>query len=323
MSTVRSTRPVGRRRRSRRLLWWGAPLLAVAVALVVVIGLLTWWRPHHPKVLWDGGFDTGAIPRGRNGSDCHTGRDVRTPPHSRGYESIQEQGNTNCSSDVSVTGSRVRTPDSKRSLRIEMGPHQQRELAQSTYTWTPDDHGSVDLWYGLSLYYASDWNEGGGLQKEVSASMWHTPVAWRMQGDNGSLNISGDRNLDNSNGKPYKSFDTPHLVLRRNTLQQRRGLYKDGEGLDKLDLGPLVVGKWIDLVCHIRWSTSEDNALTECWRDGQYRGKRTHRNAVAARPHNLRVGMYQTTAIDHPRTVYVDNVRIGTGYAAVNPARTR
>lgn len=319
-----STRRSRRRRRGHRLLWWGAPAAVVLLlALVLVVGSLTWWKPHPGKVLWTGGFDSGALPPGRNGSDCHTGREVQTPPRTRGYESIQEQGNTDCSSDVSVTGSRVRTRDSRQSLRIEMGPHQQRELAQSTYTWTPDDHGSVDLWYGMSLYYASDWNEGGGLQKEVSASMWHTPVAWRMQGDNGSLNISGDRNLDNSNGKPYQSFDTPHLVLRRNTVQDRRGLYKDGQGLDKIDLGPLVVGTWIDLVCHIRWSTTSTNALTACWRDGKYRGKRTDRNAVAARPHNLRVGMYQTTAIDHRRTLYVDNVRIGTGYRAVDPARPR
>jgi hypothetical protein len=316
VSAAGSTRTGG----TRRLLWWGLPALVV---VLLVVGYLVWPRTDPGRVLWVGSFDAGAIPPGRNGSDCHTGRDVPTPPRTRGYDSIQEQGNTDCSSDVSVTGSRVRTKDSARSLRIEMGPHQQRELAQSTYAWTPDDHGSVDQWYGVSLYYASDWNEGGGLQDEVSASEWHTPVAWRMDGDNGSLNISGDLNLDNADGKSYKSFDTPHLVLRRNTLQNRRGLYKDGRGLDKLDLGPLVVGRWIDLVCHIRWSTTSTNALRECWRDGKYRGKQTSRNAVAAKRHYLRVGLYQTTDIDHHRTLYVDNVRIGTGYQAVDPARTR
>ena len=39
--------------------------------------------------------------------------------------------------------------------------------------------------------------------------------------------------------------------------------------------------------------------------------------------HHLRVGVYQETSIRHSRTMYVDNVRIGTTYQAVDPSRVR
>ena len=102
-----------------------------------------------------------------------------------------------------------------------------------------------------------------------------------------------------------------------------RGLLHDGKGLDKLDLGPIVTGQWMDFVCHIRWSTTANNALRECWRDGEYMGSRTSLNAVDTNPHTFRAGQYQTTEVDHARTTYVDNVRIGTSYLAVDPSRER
>jgi hypothetical protein len=113
------------------------------------------------------------------------------------------------------------------------------------------------------------------------------------------------------------------MVLRRNTVQNSKGLYTDGLGLDKLDLGPIVTNKWMDFVCHIRWSTTSSNAVRECWRDGQYMGARTSRNAVAAKIHKFRIGQYQETNLLHTRTSYFDNVRIGTSYDAVDPSTTR
>ena len=95
------------------------------------------------------------------------------------------------------------------------------------------------------------------------------------------------------------------------------------KGLDKLDLGPIVSGRWMDFVCHIRWSTTSTNALRECWRDGVYMGASRTVNAVAGNRHYLRIGQYQETNIGHTRTTYFDNVRIGTSYAAVDPARPR
>ncbi len=275
------------------------------------------------KVLWSGDFEAGGVPHGANGLSCGTG--VADGPDSAvdQYASVEEMGNTACTNAVSFSGERTRTSDSRRALKLVMGAAQQRELAASKFTWTPDDRGGVDQWYGFSMYYDSDWLLGGGLLSEISGSSWHTPVAWRMDGDNGSLNFSGDMNMSNANGQPYQKFSTPHMVLRRNTVQNSRGLYTDGQGLDKLDLGPIVTNKWMDFVCHIRWSTTSTNALRECWRDGQYMGGRTSRNAVAPKIHKFRIGQYQETNLAHTRTSYFDNVRIGTSYDAVDPSRTR
>lgn len=272
-----------------------------------------------PGVLWDGGFEEGGIPEGRNGPDCDTGTPGDGPA---AYGSVEQEGNTECTNSVALAEEPTRTSDSERALEVVIAAGQQREQLQSTFVWTPDDAGGTDQWYGFSLYYADDWNLGGGLAQEVSAQAWHNPVAWRTEGDNGSLNLSGDMDMDNDTGEAFEEFDTPHMVLRRNTVLEDDGFYDDGLGLDKLDLGPIVTGEWMDFVCHIRWSTTSTNALRECWRDGVHMGERTSLNAVDTAEHRLRVGQYQTTAIDHERTTYVDNVRIGTSYEAVDPTRS-
>jgi hypothetical protein len=285
----------------------------------------------EPGVLWDGSFDDHGVPPGANGPSCGTGdpegddRSSDSPDRSaRGYGSVEEMGNTQqCTNIVALVREPTRTRDSRLALKVRLDSGEQREQPQSTYSWVPDDRGSVDEWYGFSIRYAPDWKLGGGISEEVSDEYWHNPIAFRMEGDNGSLNLSGDMDLDNGNGEPFKTFSEPHMVLRRNTVMHQEGFYKDGRGLDKLDLGPVVVDRWMDFVCHIRWSTTEMNALRECWRDGTFMGRRTSLNAVAPQKHFLRVGLYQTNSIEHPRTAYYDNVRIGTSYRAVDPSRSR
>ena len=276
--------------------------------------------PPEQGLLWDGGFDSGGIPHGANGPRCDTGIADGPDAAVDQYTSVEQAGNTTCANKIDLVKDHTRTPDSKRALKIVLAPGEQREQPQSRFTWVPDDRGTVDQWYGFSFFYDDDWNQGGGLAKEVSGSYWHNPLAFRMDGDNGSLNFSGDMDLNNANGRSYEKFTTPHLILRRNTVQNANGLYKDGAGLDKLDLGPIVTNKWMDIVCHIRWSTTATNALRECWRDGTYMGSRTTRNAVDNVTHRLRVGQYQTTEIKHSRTTYMDNVRVGTSYAVVDPS---
>lgn len=275
------------------------------------------------RVLWNGDFERGGVPHGANGRRCGTGKADGPDSRRDQYRSVEEMGNSRCTSRVSLSSTHTRTRDSHRALKVAMGAHQQRELAKSKFGWRPNARGSVNQWYGFSLWYDANWNLMGGLRREVSASDWIDPVGWRTQGTNGSLNFSGDMNMNNGNGRSYKKFSTPHMILRRNTVKNNQHFYKDGKGLDKLDLGPIVVNRWMDFVCHIRWSTTSHNAVRECWRDGHYMGAKFSRNAVDTRVHHLRVGVYQDTGIRHARTMYVDNVRIGTSYAAVDPSRTR
>ncbi len=275
------------------------------------------------KVLWSGDFERGGIPHGANGRRCGTGKHDGPDSRRDQYRAVEEMGNSACTNQVRLSRGLTRTRDSRRSLKIVMGARQQREVAASKFHWTPNRRGSVDHWYGFSLYYAADWQVRGGLAREVSGSSWHSPIGWRMAGGNGSLNLSGDLNMSNANGHRFQTFRTPHMILRRNTVMNNGHFYKDGKGLDKLDLGPIVTRRWMDFVCHIRWSTTAHNAVRECWRDGRYMGAKHSRNAVGARSHELRVGQYQDTNLRHRRTTYVDNVRIGTSFRAVDPARSR
>lgn len=254
--------------------------------------------PAPTAILWEGGFETGGLPPG-----SITGGGTADSQ----YAVIHQQGGPGYSSIVSTP---TRTRTSSRALKVVMPAFSQREQLVSRHTWTPDDRGSVDEYYGFSMYYAPDWNEGGGISREISGTYWHNPVSWRMAGDNGSLNFSGDL----VDGKP-------HLMLRRNTVKNREGFYRDGLGLDKIDAGPVVVGQWMDFVVHIRWSTTSQGALREVWRDGVFMGRSTSLNAVDSAKHVLRIGQYQTTEIAHTRTTFFDNVRVGKSYAAVDPSR--
>lgn len=290
-------------RRTRRPRSGFAPVLLRAAVVVSLTSLGAAALPTPvlaaDAVLWDGGVETGGLPAGSITGGGTT---------DSAFSSIQQQGGAGLSSIVTE---RTRTADSTRSLKIVMPPFTQREQPSSSYSWYPDANGTVDHWYGFSIFYDSDWNLGGGIANEISGSNWHNPIAWRMQGDNGSLNVSGDL----VDGKP-------HLMLRRNTVKDKEGFYTDGLGLDKIDMGPVVVGKWMDFVVHIRWSTTSKNALREVWRDGVYMGGSTSLNAVGTAKHVLRIGQYQKTNIGHTRTSFYDNVRIGTSYAAVDPARS-
>lgn len=264
------------------------------------------------------GFDVGGVPHGSNGKACNTGAADGPDATADQYGSVQEMGNTACTNQVSFTSAKTRNARSAKSMKIVMGANQQREYAQSKFAFTPDAKGTVDQWYGFSMYYdPADWK-----LSELSGSQWDDPFSWRTQGANGSLNLSSDTNdSDSVSGQTVHNYSTPHFSLRRNTVLNQSGFYKDGKGLDKIDLGPVVLGKWMDFVVHVRWSTTSTNAVREAWRDGVYMGKKTTLNAVDTNVHHIRVGQYQATNIPHARTSYFDNVRVGTSYAAVDPSK--
>jgi hypothetical protein len=271
--------------------------------------------PVTGTVLWSGNTDAcgaggylapGSITGGASAPACSP------------YSSVQQLGGQGVNA---IVAGHTRSSREKTALKITIPANKQREQPSSKFKWNPTSNGSVDHWYGWSLYYDTDWNLGGGITKEISGSYWHNPIAFRTQNPNGSMNLSGDMNMNNENGQPYATFSTPHMVLRRNTKMHEEGFYRDGLGLDKMDLGPIVVGKWMDFVCHIKWSTTTTGALRECWRDGVLMGRKTSLNATDTNVHVLRTGQYQETNIGHTRTTYYSNVRIGTSYDAVDPSR--
>ena len=129
----------------------------------------------------------------------------------------------------------------------------------------------MNQWYGFSLYYASDWNQLGGLGPRGLGPTGITRSGG-APGANGSLNFSGDMNMNNANGTGLQDvLGSAHDAAPQHG-QNHKHFYRDGKGLDKIDLGPIVANRWMDFVCHIRWSTTRHNALRECGRDGQYMG---------------------------------------------------
>lgn len=244
-------------------------------------------------VSWDGGFDDGGVPAG-----TVTGGGTGSTT----YSSIQQWGGAGTSSLVT---DRRRTAGSTRALKAVLPAGAAREQWVSSRTWTPDAKGTVDSWYGFSMYLDKDWDQGKGLAAEVNGSSWFIPAEWRSAGTDGSLSLTGA----SVGGKP-------RLELRR------RGSFADGLGSDKIDAGPLVTERWMDFVVHVRWSTA-GGAVRELWRDGVLLGRKTSSNATSSAVHALRIGPAQATSITHTRTTFVDNVLMGSSYAAVDPALDR
>lgn len=255
------------------------------------------------------------------------------------YSSIQSAGNdTSHTATVSVANDQLRNARNKTSCKIVMQPGSQR-LAMSSRgdpsppfqgQWTPDGVGSIDHWYGWSMLYGSDWGSTTTLNAENTGTIWNAPIAWRMSPTvigNGSMNVSGDENDSNGSANTPVSSTPRTLYLRRNSVLDQSGYWTDGLGLDKIPMGQVVVGQWMDFVVHVRWSTTTTNALREVWRDGVLMGRKTSMNAVMidtatkmSDSHSWRIGPYQETVITHTRTQWFSNIRIGTSYAAVDPA---
>jgi hypothetical protein len=139
-------------------------------------------------------------------------------------------------------------------------------------------------------------------QVNTSSSQFLSLVSFRSDAANGSMNVDGHKG---------------HLWLRRNTIFD----WPDGLGTDMIDLGPITKGKWMNLTFHIKFSTTNVGALREVWRDGTFMGRKTTMNTVAG-THRFRVGVYQGTGVTQDRVLYVDNARIGTSRASVDPTQT-
>jgi hypothetical protein len=279
----------GKHRRAARSVAPTRIVAAVAIMLaaaVTSVGLSPLPASAAGRVLWNGDFDTGGLPRG----SVTGGGSSRSQ-----YRSIQEMGGPG---RVRLVSSPRRDGASTRSARIHMPAGSQRSQLVSKLKWKPNSSGSTDRWYGTSLYFGDNWDLS---QVTTSSSQFFNPIAWRCQCPNGSLNVDGH---------------SGRLWLRRNT----RYRWPDRRGIDLIDLGPIVKGQWIDLVFHIRWSTTTTGALREAWRDGVYMGAKTNRNSVDTSDHYYRVGVYQGTGVTGDRDMWIDNVKIGTSYAAVDPS---
>ena len=85
-------------------------------------------------------------------------------------------------------------------------------------------------------------------------------------------------------------------------------------------LGPIVRNQWIDWVVHIRWAMGR-RGIQEVWRDGVKVAEYHGRTMLYNHAFEQRIGVYEGVAVNRTRTLYIDNHRVGTSYAAVDPSR--
>jgi hypothetical protein len=210
--------------------------------------------------------------------------------------------------DATVTATDAPESDG-RAIRLEMPPAQGVEqdvpnrklLDVPGFTWRSGD----EYWYGIRLYFDDNWQ-----LDEISddRDQFTSLLSFRFTG--GDLNGTGSVKI-------VEGDSGPCLVHTRASLSVND--YDDGAGEDPLYLGPVVKEEWIELVCHFKWSHTAENALKECWRNDQFMGRSTRRNMPADLPVAYRVGIYEGTGVDHERTLYWDDLRIGKSYESVDP----
>jgi hypothetical protein len=86
------------------------------------------------------------------------------------------------------------------------------------------------------------------------------------------------------------------------------------------ELPAIQLGRWCDMVYHVRYSTGEDGII-EVWMNGarlvSYRGKTA--SPAGADQFYHKVGLYRDRWKE-PMTMYVDNYRLGDSFEAVDPS---
>ena len=221
------------------------------------------------------------------------------------YKGVRKEG-SGLRGRAAITTQRART--GSRSLKITLPPATSGGTVgrYQLVADMPDGKPGDDRWYGFSFSLGNDWN-------------------LRQIADNRSyfLGGTGFRYTQTAANGPGANLDgaivrgRPQWVMGSN-LQSSVGTDHVGEHR----LGRIVKNRWTDVVLHIRWTTAS-SGIRDTWvngvKVGSYRGRTLGMNSQFEH----RIGLYEGTGVNQTRTIYIDNHRVGTSYASVNPARAR
>ncbi len=219
------------------------------------------------------------------------------------YKTVRTEGSGTRGSHV-ITTERART--GVRSMKITLpastsgGTIGRYQLVAGM----PIGTNGQDRWYGYSLSLGSDWDLSQILD---SRSYFLGGTGFRYTGT--PANGPGS-NLDATVVSGSAQW------LTGTNLASTVGSDHVGEAV----LGRVTMNQWSDFVFHMKWSTGSDG-LREVWRDGVLVGRYSGPTLGLNSTFEHRIGLYQGTAVNHTRTMYVDNHRVGTSYAAVDPSR--
>jgi hypothetical protein len=220
-------------------------------------------------------------------------------------KAVRVQGSTG-SHAFSTEQARTGTRSLKITLNAANGKTSRYQLVMNT----PDGQPGQDRYYGVSFYLGSDWNLAqvtNNADYFISALLGFRYTATSANGPGNNLN----GNIVNS----VPTFET-YTNLTGGVDDNRCNTGR----ADCLRLGEMIKGQWIDFVFRVKWSLGSDG-VREVWRNGVKLGTYNGRTTLYSSPFEHRIGFYEGGKVNHKRTLYVDNYRIGTSYAAVDPSQ--
>jgi Polysaccharide lyase len=243
---------------------------------------------HRGRVLWAATFENDA-------------RGLYSPEDRGIYSNIRKEG-SGLNGTATITTERART--GMHSLKIFLpaatsgGTVGRFQLVANMPLGKPGD----DRWYGISVYVGKDWDLHqivDGRQYFLAGLMGFRYADTLANGPGGNI---GARVIA---GVPHFASSTilPH--------EREIGIIVGSR---------ITKGRWFDFVEHVKWSYGSDG-VRELWENGVkvgvYHGQTLH---IKSR-FELRAGLYEGTRVSNNRTIYIDNQRVGTSYAAVDPSR--
>ena len=176
-----------------------------------------------------------------------------------------------------------------------------------------------ERWFGFSVYLPEDWKTITFPGSDILFQIHERP----------------DRELGEDWRSPplYLRVDGDKMEWRIRWDSKEFSKGNEAEGTATVYSGPLVKGKWVDWVVHVRWSYQQDG-LVEVWRDGKK--ETTHRGPNCyndQREMYLKIGNYHTGSPGKlwpdglkQRVSYFDEVRMGgpqATYADVAPGKAK
>ena len=219
------------------------------------------------------------------------------------YKTVRKEGSGENGSHV-ITNQYARSGSSSMKITLPAATSAGTVGRYQLVANMPDGEAGQDRWYGFSILLGSDWDLS---QVADNRDYFLNGIGFRYTGT--SVNGPGS-NVEADVVRGVASLGTGTNLA--NTV--------GATDYGRQSLGTLVKGRWIDLVYHIKWSTGSDG-FREVWRDGVSAGRYAGATLGTDSPFEHRMGFYEGVGVDQTRTLYVDNHRVGTSYAAVDPSR--
>jgi hypothetical protein len=239
------------------------------------------------------------------------------------YKTIQhsyDKSNTTCTITASTDFARTGSKSMKVFLSAPSRGSGANARCQPTVN-APNITQGADTWYGFSYYIAK--------------------ITPSMIANNGTNFFDTEGFRQHENVKCTGNGPGMALISQKGTsptgIAFNAGVNLTG-CVGAFDIGgravsPLVIGQWMDVVFHVKWSAGSDgmfdswnriynpanpaSATTPLTQTGTYRGATMQASSLTI---ERRDGIYEGHSVSEDRSVYVDNIRAGSSSTAVDPS---